>query len=123
MELMAVIEGLQAAGTKTASVTVFTDSAYVKNSVTRGFITNWQRNGWRASTGDPVANRDLWERLHEALGVHLVRWRKVKGHARVGLNPVVDALAVQAKRSKQGSLEYVYDSNPYVPMFGGYLTD
>jgi ribonuclease HI len=53
---------------------------------------------------EPVANRDLWERLLEATQRHQeVRWRKVKGHSniqgphKIG-NDRADELAVAAKK-------------------------
>ena len=41
----------------------------------------------------PVANRDLWERLIAETQRHDVIWHKVKGHSGEPLNERVDALA------------------------------
>ena len=41
----------------------------------------------------PVANRDLWERLIAETRRHDVRWHKVRGHSGEPLNERVDRLA------------------------------
>ncbi len=102
MELMAVIEGLQALGTGRAQVTVFTDSAYVKNPMVRGWTARWRYNGWKNAEGKAVANQDLWERLLALTAQHAVRWEKVRGHSTWALNNLVDEMAVRAKIAGQG---------------------
>src|SRR5258708_2818941 len=66
MELVAAIEGLRALK-RASQVTVLTDSEYVRRGITE-FLPRWKANGWRASTGKPVVNRDLWEELEELAG-------------------------------------------------------
>jgi ribonuclease HI len=95
MELRAAIEGLAALKGRTR-VRLYSDSAYLVNAFTQGWITNWQRNGWRTSSKKPVENRDLWEALIAAAAQHQVEWIKVKGHADNPLNNRVDELAVAA---------------------------
>src|SRR5690606_13312762 len=46
MELMAVIEGLDRTPTG-SQVHIVTDSQYVMNAFEKGWLVNWQRNGWR----------------------------------------------------------------------------
>ena len=70
MELIAAIEGLRALK-RASQVTVLTDSEYVRRGITE-FLPRWKANGWRASTGKPVVNRDLWEELEELAGYHEV---------------------------------------------------
>ena len=91
MELMAAIAALEAL-TRPSSVTVVTDSAYVKGGVTQ-WIHGWKRNGWRTAGRDPVKNEDLWRRLDAAQARHQVVWRWVKGHAGHPENERADALA------------------------------
>ena len=97
MELQAVVEGLRAL-TKPCRVLVHTDSAYVRNAVSKKWIDGWQRNGWRTKAKTPVANRELWEELLGAMEQHDVEWVPVKGHAGVELNERCDRLAVEACR-------------------------
>jgi ribonuclease HI len=96
MELQSVIEGL-AAISRPMDVIVHTDSSYVEQAFTRGWLEGWQRNGWRTASKQPVKNQDLWERLAEEAARHRVEFRRVKGHAGVELNERADQLAVAAR--------------------------
>ena len=91
MELMAAIAALEAL-TRPSSITIVTDSAYVKNGVTE-WIHGWKRKGWRSATGKPVKNIELWQRLDAARDRHQVRWQWIKGHAGHAENERADALA------------------------------
>ena len=57
------------------------------------WLPNWLRRKWRTAGGDPVKNRDLWERQHAAATRHRVAWHWVKGHNGDPDNERVDALA------------------------------
>ncbi len=91
MELLAAIEALEALE-RPSSLTIVTDSAYVKNGVT-GWIHGWKANGWRTAAKKPVKNEDLWRRLDEAQNRHDVTWEWVKGHAGHPENERADELA------------------------------
>ena len=91
MELMAAIAALEAL-TRPSTITITTDSAYVKNGVT-GWIHGWKKNGWRTAARKPVKNEDLWRRLDEAQSRHQVRWEWIKGHAGHAENEHADELA------------------------------
>jgi ribonuclease HI len=95
MELTAAIEGLAAiAGHR--SVQLYTDSAYVMNCFRDRWWERWERNGWKNAQKQPVANRDLWERLFAQARRHEVHWYKVRGHSGDPLNERVDILAREA---------------------------
>ena len=91
MELMAAISALEAL-TRATRVTLYTDSTYVLNGITK-YLPNWQRNGWQTSGKKPVKNVDLWQRLVAAMAPHEVTWRWVKGHAGDPGNERADELA------------------------------
>ena len=91
MELMAAIAALEALE-RPSTLTVVTDSAYVKGGIT-AWLMGWKRNGWRTSTRKPVKNEDLWRRLDAAAARHQVEWEWVKGHAGHPENERADALA------------------------------
>ena len=91
MELMAAITALETLG-KPSTITVVTDSNYVKNGIT-SWIHGWKRNGWKNASKKPVANADLWQRLDTAQARHQVTWKWVKGHAGHEENERADALA------------------------------
>jgi ribonuclease HI len=91
MELMAAISGLEALS-EGCDVTLFTDSQYVRQGITE-WMPGWVRRGWKTAGGDPVKNRELWERLHAATGRHRIEWKWVKGHSGHPDNERVDTLA------------------------------
>ncbi|KIC17880.1 ribonuclease HI [Leisingera sp. ANG-DT] len=91
MELLAAINALESLA-RPSTITVVTDSAYVKNGVT-GWIFGWKRNGWKTSSKKPVKNVELWQRLDEAQARHKVTWEWVKGHAGHPENERADELA------------------------------
>ncbi len=97
MELTAAVEALTALK-KPSAVTIITDSQYLKNAFTAGWLKNWQRNGWRTASKQPVKNKDLWLRLLELSATHELSWRWTKGHAGHAENELVDQLALQARR-------------------------
>ena len=89
MELLAAINALEALD-RASAVTVITDSAYVKDGITK-WIHGWKRNGWQKKGG--LKNVELWQRLDSAAARHQVRWEWVKGHAGHPENERADALA------------------------------
>lgn len=91
MELLAAISALEALE-RPSSITVVTDSAYVKGGIT-SWLFSWKRNGWKTSTKKPVKNEDLWRRLDDAAARHDVTWQWVKGHAGHPENERADELA------------------------------
>ena len=86
-------------------VIIYTDSAYLHNCVMQKWYINWQNNGWRNSKKEPVANRDLWERLIPYFEMPEVEFVKVKGHANNELNNYVDGLAQRASQQLREKLE------------------
>ena len=91
MELMAAIRALEAL-TEPCGVALYTDSQYVRQGIMQ-WLPNWVRRGWRTAAGEPVKNRDLWERLHAASQRHRIEWHWVKGHSGDAGNERVDQLA------------------------------
>jgi ribonuclease HI len=96
MELTAAAAALETLK-RPCRVVLNTDSEYVKNGITR-WHTGWVRKNWRSSTGDPVKNMDLWQRLLAAAAQHKIEWRWVRGHAGDAMNERADALATAARQ-------------------------
>jgi len=90
MELRAAIEAVRATAAWPSAVIV-TDSQYVLRGITE-WIAGWKRKGWLNSTGQPVANRDLWEEL-DALATKRLTWEWAKGHSGVPGNERCDEIA------------------------------
>ncbi len=103
MELTAAIEGLRALN-EPCAVDLYTDSRYVEQAITAGWLAGWKRKGWRKSDGKPVLNPELWQQLDEQLGRHRVTLHWVKGHAENPGNNRCDALATGAIKNRRGGL-------------------
>lgn len=102
MELMAAIEGLSALK-EPCNVTLYSDSKYLVDSVNKGWIESWQKNGWKNSKKEKVKNRELFEELIKLMDVHNVELKWVKGHDGHAQNERCDELATSA--AKKDDLE------------------
>ncbi|PPU18945.1 ribonuclease HI [Xanthomonas arboricola] len=100
MELMAAIMALETL-TEPCQIVLHTDSQYVRQGITE-WMSGWVRRGWKTAGGDPVKNRELWERLHAATQRHSIDWRWVKGHNGDPDNERVDVLARNQATAQRG---------------------
>ncbi|HZY24395.1 MAG TPA: ribonuclease HI, partial [Bacteroidales bacterium] len=91
MELMAVIEGLEALKIPGSKVIVYTDSKYVADSVEKGWVFQWESKGFKKKK-----NPDLWLRFLRIYRKHNVRFKWIKGHSSNIENEICDRLAVNA---------------------------
>lgn len=96
MEIRAALEAIRAID---GPLVVISDSTYVVNCFRDSWWRGWITRGWTTSAKKPVANRDLWEPLVEAVRSRDVTFQWVKGHSGDEMNDMVDALAVAASRS------------------------
>lgn len=102
MELMAVINGLKALKHE-CDVTIHTDSAYVFNAFTSGWVENWKKNGFVNSKKQPVINKDLFIELDDLLKKYNVTWIKAEAHKDDVFNNLCDELATnEIKKHKKG---------------------
>jgi ribonuclease HI len=101
MELIAAASALEALK-RPCHVILHTDSQYLKNGITR-WSTGWVRKNWMSSTGDPVANIDLWQRILAAAKIHEVDWQWVRGHNGNDMNERADRLATEARKAAFGN--------------------
>jgi ribonuclease HI len=77
LDLLAAITALEALP-EGITVAVHTGSDYLRNGATR-WLESWRRKGWKTQEGQPVQNRELWERLERAMAVRRVTWPEIKG--------------------------------------------
>jgi ribonuclease HI len=91
MELSAAIEGLRSLKER-CTVTLTTDSVYVKSGITE-WLDGWKKRNWKTAARKPVKNVDLWQELDEQNSRHDVDWRWVKGHSGHRENEIADQLA------------------------------
>lgn len=95
MEIYAAIVGLQALK-RPSKVTLYSDSKYLVNAVTEGWVQRWHANRWMRNKRDKAENADLWRQLLPLLEKHEVTFRWVKGHAGDPANERCDKLANSA---------------------------
>jgi len=98
MEMMAVLKGLEIIK-EPCDVEIYSDSAYVVNSVEKGWLYNWKKKNWVKSDKKPVKNVQLWEELLNYLQIHNIKFIKVKGHSDNEYNNRCDKLAVEAYKN------------------------
>jgi ribonuclease HI/uncharacterized phage-like protein YoqJ len=100
MEITAAYEAIRSID---GPLRVVSDSTYVVNCFRDRWWEGWMKKGWVNSQRKPVANRDLWEPLIEAVRAdpQRVRFEWVKGHSDDPMNDLVDRLAVEASRTQQ----------------------
>jgi len=92
MEIQAVIMAFDSLPLD-ESVTIYTDSQYVKKGITE-WITNWVKRGWLTASGARVKNMSLWKELLACTKKYpnvTVEW--VKGHNGNRWNERADELA------------------------------
>ena len=97
MEMTAVITALSALK-ESCEVTLYSDSKYIIDSVTKGWAVGWKARGWKKADKSPALNADLWEKLLDLLDKHRVTFEWVKGHAGHPENERCDTLAVTESR-------------------------
>lgn len=97
MEVLAAVTGLRMLRVP-CDITLYSDSQYLVNAMTKGWVQKWQRFGWYkdAKHKEKAKNADLWQALLEASAIHKVEYRWVKGHAENPYNNRCDELAVAA---------------------------
>ena len=96
MELMGCIVALRHLKQTAKTVTLYSDSQYVVNGITKGWARGWRRNGWVKSDKKLAVNPDLWAELLELSEEIKVDFRWVKGHAGNEHNERCDELAVSS---------------------------
>ena len=101
MELTGVIRALELLK-ESCVVELYSDSKYVIDALSKGWVYGWRKKGWIKSDKKPALNPDLWERLLELCEFHTVNLHWVKGHAENEFNNRCDELAVaQSQKYKK----------------------
>lgn len=96
MELLAVIAGLEALKKPGSKVTVYTDSKYVADAVSKGWLLQWESKAFKKKK-----NPDLWKRFLDVYRKHNVKIIWIKGHAGHPENELCDKLAVEASKKER----------------------
>ena len=95
MELLGVCVALEQLKIPGSDVTLYSDSKYVIESITKGWVYGWVKKRFEGKK-----NADLWMRFLRIYPKHKVRFVWVKGHADTVENNRCDELAVAAAENK-----------------------
>ncbi|MEG2348243.1 MAG: ribonuclease HI [Clostridia bacterium] len=96
MEMMGVLKALESLK-EPCHVTLYSDSAYVVNSISNGWVYSWKKNNWIKSDKSKAKNIEIWEEILKELDKHQVTFVKVKGHSDNKYNNKCDELAVKQR--------------------------
>lgn len=94
MELMGVIAALKMLTRTGLDITIYTDSAYIVNSVEKKWLFGWVKKGFAGKK-----NEDLWRQFLQEYKKHNIKFVWVKGHASNRWNNRCDELATAAADS------------------------
>ena len=92
MELMAVIAALKALNKKHLSLSIYSDSQYVINSIEKKWLENWIKTDFKGGK----KNKDLWMEYYHLAKNYSIQFFWVKGHAENFYNNFCDILATTA---------------------------
>jgi ribonuclease HI len=113
MEIMGCIVGLESLPDNSV-VTLFSDSKYVVDTITKGWAKKWRSNRWQRRTDNgeftPALNADLWARMLDLCDRHTVRFEWVRGHSGNTENERCDVLAVAATASDNLGIDSNYEN-------------
>jgi len=105
MELLAVVKALETLTRTGLSITIYTDSRYIVDSVQKGWLNTWMANNFKGGK----KNKDLWLQYHALAKHHQIRFQWVKGHASHHMNNRCDELATKAADGHQLLADTVYE--------------
>ncbi len=117
MEIQAAIWGIKQAIelSPAAEVVLYSDSSYLVNAYTKGWMQAWLRTDWKKGS---VKNQDLWQELNALLTRAKVRWIKVRGHADNKYNNRCDHLAVEAIKQQGKAVDRAKTAAPRIAPAG-----
>ncbi len=114
MEILGCIVGLESVE-KPSDVTLYSDSRYVVDAITKSWAETWRSRGWNRKVDNelvPALNADLWARLLDLCSWHRVRFHWVRGHDGNLENERCDVLARAAAASENLGIDTFYEKGP-----------
>jgi ribonuclease HI len=109
MEILAVIKGLNALKKADMPVHIYSDSQYVVNAITKGWLANWIKTNFKGGK----KNSDLWMLYHTTAKPFSITMHWVKGHADNPFNNRCDELATAAAEGRELAVDDWYETNEY----------
>lgn len=110
MEIMAAIAGLEELK-ESCIVTLYSDSSYLVNAMTKGWVYLWKSNNWLKKHGKKAKNVDLWKRLLALCKRLEVKFVWLKGHSGNQENERCDLLSYKALEGENLLVDEVYEKN------------
>ena len=107
MELLAVIEALKLLNesAKEIPITIYTDSQYVINAITKKWLDGWVRKNFKDKK-----NADLWRKYINVSKPFSISFEWVKGHSGHPENEECDKLAKKAAEGNQLAIDIGYEN-------------
>jgi ribonuclease HI len=105
MELLGVIVALETLKVENCDVTIYTDSKYITDAVTKGWLFSWVNKRFKGKK-----NPDLWMRFLDVYKKHKVSFVWIKGHANIPENERCDKLAVEASKGSALLDDFGYEA-------------
>jgi ribonuclease HI len=96
MEIRAAFEALRLLKKNGMKVTIYTDSRLIVDTINKGWLKNWKKNGWKKADKKPVLNIDLWLKLDEEIAKQNVTFMWVPAHTGIPENELCDSLCKTA---------------------------
>ncbi len=106
MELMAVCVALENLNTNKYPIVVHSDSKYVIDAITQGWIWGWQKKQFKGKK-----NKDLWLQYHQLAANLHIQFNWVKGHADNPYNNRCDELATLAADNGPWNIDEEFEKN------------
>ncbi len=106
MELLSVIVALETLKKEGTTVTIYSDSKYVVDSVEQKWVFGWEKKNFKGKK-----NEDLWKRFLKIYRKHIVKFVWVKGHSSNVENNRCDELAVEAALGGHLKVDHGYEES------------
>ena len=102
-ELTAILKGLNEFydvwKDKQHSIEIYSDSKYCVEAFNHHWIDNWiYKTNWKTTTGNNVANQELFKAIYDLTKTYKIKFCKVKAHRNNIFNNRCDELAVAERR-------------------------
>ena len=105
MELLSVIVALEKITTDKYPVEIYSDSKYVIDAITKGWVFNWVKTNFKGKK-----NEDLWKRFLEVENKFDITYHWVKGHNGHPENERCDQIAVESIKNQSLGIDKIYEN-------------
>lgn len=100
-ELLAIVYALRRLTPAATEISIYTDSAYVANAVSNGWVDKWKQNGWKNEKGKAIGHQELWEEM-----LNLLVGRRVYFHVKEH-HSYTNCMRFEIEQRKEGRTQYV----------------